>query len=153
MASAEELRKTTKVVMFDQYGTVVDMQEGLTAAFAAVSPGERMERQPRARFVTWWRRTHFENSMIDGLLHREHTPYREIGFRALAYTLDRAGIPYTTAEVSDLISNIERLEAFPGRARGAGTGCSRNTRSSCCPTATPTCWKLPSSITSVLSTR
>jgi 2-haloacid dehalogenase len=30
--------------------------------------------------------------MIDALLHREHTPYREIGQRALAYTLERAGI-------------------------------------------------------------
>jgi hypothetical protein len=28
MATAEELKKKTKVVMFDQYGTVVDMQKG-----------------------------------------------------------------------------------------------------------------------------
>jgi 2-haloacid dehalogenase len=28
--------------------------------------------------VTWWRRAHFENSMIDGLLGRRHIPYREI---------------------------------------------------------------------------
>ncbi len=30
MASIDEIRATTKVVMFDQYGTVVDMQGGLT---------------------------------------------------------------------------------------------------------------------------
>ena len=29
MASVEELKKKIKVVMFDQYGTVVDMQGGL----------------------------------------------------------------------------------------------------------------------------
>ena len=54
-------------------------------------------------FVTWWRRTHFENSMIDALLHREHTPYREIGHGAVSYTMDRAGIPYTEDEVRILM--------------------------------------------------
>jgi 2-haloacid dehalogenase len=64
-------------------------------------------------FVTWWRRTHFENSMIDAFLHREHTPYREIGHRAVAYTLERAGIPYTMDEVRFLVAQIERLKPFP----------------------------------------
>ena len=32
--------------------------------------------------------------MIDALLHREHTAYREIGHRAVAYTMDLAGIPF-----------------------------------------------------------
>ena len=43
--------------------------------------------------------TAFRNSMIDALLHREHTPYREIGHRSVAYVLERAGIPYTMDEV------------------------------------------------------
>lgn len=30
MASADRLKSRIKVVMFDQYGTVVDMQKGLT---------------------------------------------------------------------------------------------------------------------------
>ena len=47
--------------------------------------------------------------MIDALLHKEHTPYREIGHRAVAYTLQRAGIPYTTDEVHFLVAQIERL--------------------------------------------
>ncbi len=64
-------------------------------------------------FVTWWRRTHFENSMIDALLHREHTSYREIGQRAVAYTMDRADIPYTQDEVRYLVGCIERLTCFP----------------------------------------
>jgi 2-haloacid dehalogenase len=51
--------------------------------------------------------------MIDALLHREHTPYREIGHRALAYTLERAGIPHTMDEVRQLVAQIERLEPFP----------------------------------------
>ena len=112
MATAEELKKKTKVVMFDQYGTVVDMQKGLTEAFAPFLAAKGWNGKPGS-LVTWYRRTHFENSMIDGLLHKEHTPYREIGFRALAYTLERAEIQHTDAEVSDLISNIERLRCFP----------------------------------------
>jgi 2-haloacid dehalogenase len=64
-------------------------------------------------FVTWWRRTHFENSMIDALLGREHTPYREIGQRALDYVLERAGIAHTQGEVRDLVAAIERLKPFP----------------------------------------
>ena len=64
-------------------------------------------------FVTWWRRTHFENSMIDALLHKEHTPYREIGHRSVAYVLERAGIVYTMDEVRHLVAQIEKLRPFP----------------------------------------
>jgi 2-haloacid dehalogenase len=63
--------------------------------------------------VTWWRRTHFENSMIDALLHKEHTPYREIGFRAVDQVLNRCGIAHTDDEVRNLVSEIEKLECFP----------------------------------------
>ena len=33
--------------------------------------------------------------MIDALLHREHTSYREVGHRFVAFVLERAGISYT----------------------------------------------------------
>lgn len=112
MSPTESLKRTIKVVMFDQYGTVVDMQKGLTEAAAPYLKGKGWAGNPGS-FVTWWRRTHFENSMIDALLHKEHTPYREIGFRALAYTLDRAGIEYTDDEVRALVACIERLKPFP----------------------------------------
>ena len=109
---AEELKAKIKVCMFDQYGTVVDMQKGLTEAVTPYLKGKGWTGRPDA-FVTWWRRTHFENSMIDALLHREHTPYREIGHRAVAYTLERAGIAYTMDEVRHLVAQIERLKPFP----------------------------------------
>src|SRR5262249_49396102 len=64
-------------------------------------------------FVTWWRRTHFENSMIDALCDRGHTPYREIGQRAVAYVMDRCGISHTPDEVRWLVSEIEQLKPFP----------------------------------------
>lgn len=112
MASAEQLKTKIKVVMFDQYGTVVDMQAGLTEIAAPFLKQKGWNGNPSS-FVTWWRRTHFENSMIDALLHKAHTPYREIGHAAVAHTMDRAGIDYTPEEVRYLVSCIERLKCFP----------------------------------------
>jgi len=112
MASPEEFKSQIKVVMFDQYGTVVDMQNGLTEIATPYLKEKGWTGNPNS-FVTWWRRTHFENSMIDALLHKEHTPYREIGHRAVSYTLERAGIAHTEEEVSYLVGCIEKLQPFP----------------------------------------
>jgi len=107
----EALRAHVKVCLFDQYGTLVDMQTGLTDVVAPYLKSKGWNGRADA-FVTRWRRTHSENSMIDALLQREHTPYREIGHRAVAYTLERAGIPHTMDEVRYLVAQIERLEPF-----------------------------------------
>jgi len=107
-----ELRQDVKVCMFDQYGTVVDMQGGLTEFATPFLKSKGWSGNPNS-FVTWWRRTHFENSMIDALLHKEHTSYREIGHRAVAFVLERAGIAHTSDEVHALVSAIERLRCFP----------------------------------------
>jgi 2-haloacid dehalogenase len=112
MAEAEALKSSIEVCMFDQYGTVVDIQTGLTEAATPFLRAKGWTGNPSA-LVTWWRRTHFENSMIDALLQKEHTPYREIGQRSLAYVLDRAGIPYRMEEVRALVAEIERLRPFP----------------------------------------
>jgi 2-haloacid dehalogenase len=109
---AAAVKARIKVCMFDQYGTVVDMQKGLTEVVTPYLRGKGWTGRPDA-FVTWWRRTHVENSMIDALLRREHTPYREIGHAAVAYTLERAEIPYTMDEVRFLVAQIERLQPFP----------------------------------------
>ncbi len=106
------VRDSVKVCMFDQYGTVVDMQGGLVAVATPFLASKGWKGKPDS-FVTWWRRTHFENSMIDALLHREHTPYREIGHRAVAHVMDRAGIAYTMDEVRHLVGEIEKLKPFP----------------------------------------
>jgi len=108
----EELKQTIKVCMFDQYGTVVEMQSGLTEAATPFLKAKAWPGNPSS-FVTWWCRTHFENSMIDALLHKEHTPYREIGHRSVAFVLERAGIEYTMEEVRSLVAQIERLRPFP----------------------------------------
>ena len=101
-----------RALMFDFYGTVVDMQGGLTRAVTPFLAERGYEGRP-AQLVTWWRRTHFENSMIDALLHREHTPYREIGRRAVSYTLERAGVAHTPEDAERLVAEIERLDPFP----------------------------------------
>jgi 2-haloacid dehalogenase len=112
VASIDDLKRAIQVCMFDQYGTVVDMQGGLTEVAMPYLKGKGWTGSPNV-FVTWWRRTHFENSMIDALLGREHTPYREIGQRAVAHVLERAGIAHTMDEVRALVAAIERLKPFP----------------------------------------
>ncbi|MGY3531790.1 haloacid dehalogenase type II [Bradyrhizobium sp. USDA 4452] len=110
--SFETIKRDVKICMFDQYGTVVDMQGGLTKIATPFLQKKGWKGDPNS-FVTWWRRTHFENSMIDALLHREHTPYREIGHRAVAHVMDRARIDYTMDEVRYLVGEIEKLVPFP----------------------------------------
>jgi 2-haloacid dehalogenase len=110
--SHDAIKNAIKVCMFDQYGTVVDMQSGLTAIAMPFLKDKGWKGDPNS-FVTWWRRTHFENSMIDALLHREHTPYREIGHRSVAHVMERAGIEHTMDEVRYLVGEIEKLKPFP----------------------------------------
>ncbi len=101
-----------KTLVFDQYGTIVDMHDGLTRIAAPFLKGKGWDGEAR-RFVTWWRRTHFENSMIDALCDRGHTSYRQIGHGAVSYVMDRCGIDYTQDEVRWLVSQIENLKPFP----------------------------------------
>jgi len=98
--------------MFDLYGTVVDMQTGLTRAAEPYLKAKGWKGDA-SRLVTWWRRAHFENSMICALLDRPHIPYREIGRISLSYTLERAGVQHTQGEVKQLVAEIERLAPFP----------------------------------------
>jgi 2-haloacid dehalogenase len=108
----DQFKDTIKACMFDQYGTVVDMQSGLTEVATPYLKAKGWDGNPSS-FVTWWRRTHFENSMIDALLHKEHTSYREIGHRSVSFVLERAGIPHTMDEVYALVGEIEKLRPFP----------------------------------------
>ncbi|MCG8690818.1 MAG: haloacid dehalogenase type II [Minwuiales bacterium] len=125
MEKAGVVARETKVLVFDQYGTIVDMQKDLTEVAAPFLKDKGWDGEPH-RFVTWWRRTHFENSMIDALCDRGHTPYREIGHRAVSYVMDRCGIAYSQDEVRWLVGQIERLKPFPDviaaleRLRAAG---------------------------------
>jgi 2-haloacid dehalogenase len=112
MASTEELKRCVKGCMFDQYGTVVDMQTGLWEVAVDFLKAKGWMGNAY-EFVTWWRRTHFENSMIDALLGRKHMPYREIGHLSVRHVMTRAKIPHTEEEVRWLVSCIERLKCFP----------------------------------------
>jgi 2-haloacid dehalogenase len=112
MSDVEHLKRSIEICMFDQYGTVVDMQTGLTEMATPFLASKGWSGDPNA-FVTWWRRTHFENPMIDALLHRGHTSYREIGHRSVAFVLERAGIAHTMQDVRFLVAQIEKLRPFP----------------------------------------
>jgi hypothetical protein len=49
------LRREIKVLAFDQYGTIVDMQKGLTEAVTPFLKQKGWDGKPN-NFVTWWRR-------------------------------------------------------------------------------------------------
>ena len=119
MTAIETIRRDARICMFDLYGTVVDMQDGLTRVVTPFLKAKGWPGDP-ARLVTWWRRTHFENSMIDALLHRTHIPYREIGRISLSYTLERSGVAHTQEEVQRLVAGIERLQPFPDVVEALG---------------------------------
>jgi 2-haloacid dehalogenase len=112
MERPEILRREIRALVFDQYGTIVDMQAGLVASVTPFLAKKGWTGKPNS-FVTWWRRTHYENSMIDALCDRGHTPYRQIGHRAVSYVMDRCGFDYSQDEVRWLVSEIERLKPFP----------------------------------------
>ena len=105
------LRREIKALAFDQCSGAADRPYGSRGAVPETkglgNPGKP------SNFVTWWRRTHFENSMIDALCDRGHTPYRQIGHRAVSNVMDRCGIAYTQEEVSWRASEIEKLKPFP----------------------------------------
>jgi 2-haloacid dehalogenase len=112
MERPDILKREIKALAFDQYGTIVDMQKGLTEAVTPFLKKKGWDGSANS-FVTWWRRTHFENSMIDALVDRGHTPYRQIGHRAVSYVMDRCKIAYSQDEVRWLVSQIEQLTPFP----------------------------------------
>ena len=112
MTKIDALKHNIKVLTFDQYGTIVDMQKDLTEKTTPFLKNKGWNGNPH-QFVTWWRRTHFENSMIDSLCDQGHTAYREIGHRAVSHVMDRAEIDYTEKDVSWLVSQIETLKPFP----------------------------------------
>jgi 2-haloacid dehalogenase len=111
MERVEILKREIRALAFDQYGTIVDMQRGLTEAVTPFLKAKGWDGAPGS-FVTWWRRTHFESSMIDALIDRGHTPYRQIGHRAVSHVMDRCKIGYTQDEVRWLVSQIEKLRPF-----------------------------------------
>jgi len=106
------IKREIRALVFDQYGTIVDMQGGLVEAAAPFLAEKGWDGEAH-RFVTWWRRTHYENSMIDALCDRGHTPYRQIGHRAVSYVMDRCGFTYSQNDVEWLVSQIETLKPFP----------------------------------------
>ena len=62
------LRREIKVLAFDQIRHHRrDAEKGLTEAVVPFLKQKGWDGKPNRPFVTWWRRTHYENSMIDAL--------------------------------------------------------------------------------------
>jgi 2-haloacid dehalogenase len=109
---SNNLKRDIKILTFDQYGTIVDIQKGLTKMVTPFLQNKGWKGNPN-QLVTWWRRTHFEDSMIDSLIASGHTTYRKIGQRAVSQVLRRANINFTPSDAEWLVSGIEKLKPFP----------------------------------------
>ena len=72
MELIDQLKRSIKVLAFDQYGTVVDMQSGLTVAVTPFLKGKGWVGEAH-RFVTWWRRFPCHGPFGDSL-HRLRGP-------------------------------------------------------------------------------
>jgi len=86
-------QRKIKVCMFDQYGTVVDMQTG--SGGRVTSQGQRWKGNAY-EFVTGASHA-FENSMIDALLHRSTCLPRDRHL-SVRHVLTRARIKHTEEE-------------------------------------------------------
>ena len=91
-AIAGLLCREISTLVFDQHGTIVDMQGGLTVAVTPFLAGKGWTGDPH-RFVTWWRRTHFEDSMIDSLCDRGHTSCRPVPDVVPSARMSKTGDP------------------------------------------------------------
>jgi hypothetical protein len=94
------LRREVTTLMFDQYGTVVDMQGGLTEMVTPFLAGKGWDGNPYS-FVTWWRRTHFE------------------GWRGRCATDGPSSRLQRQSRIDEVRVTLDRLSAF--------TACSRRT--------------------------
>ena len=68
MELIDQLKRSIKVLAFDQYGTVVDMQSGLTVAVPPFLKGKGWVGEAH-RFVTWWRRAPFAPGPVSAKTH------------------------------------------------------------------------------------
>ena len=71
MERPEILKREIKALAFDQYGTIVDMQRGLTEAVTPFLRRKAWHGSPNS-FVTWWRRTHFEKPKGSPILYAKY---------------------------------------------------------------------------------
>ena len=135
---AAALKQKIAVVMFDQYGTVVDMQRG------SPRPSRRFLAEGLGRLARYLRHvveaTDSENSMIDALIHRDHTPYRESATaplpirwtaadrvhpgRGAHLVADRALLPFpdVVAALAKLQGRLQDRRPFQRRSRHARGG-------------------------------
>ena len=90
MERPEILKREIKALAFDQYGTIVDIQKGLTEAVDAVPQEKGLGRQ--AQQLRHLVAAHALRELDDRCaLDRGHTPYRQIGHRAVSHVMDRCG--------------------------------------------------------------
>jgi 2-haloacid dehalogenase len=113
MAFHEGVRALT----MDLYGTLVDTDGSLLGPATDFLRRKGFGGSP-AVFLERWRGKMFQNTMMDTLLQKGHTPFRELLRRALVFRLQEAGLSFTAQEVASLVGEWERLRPYPDVREG-----------------------------------
>ena len=147
MQPADVLKASVKVCMFDQYGTVVDMQSGLTEAATPFLQEKGWTGKPRLvrHVVAPDAFREFDDRRAAACASTRPIARSAIG--RVAHVLERAGIEHTLDEVRSSGGADREAAAVPGGAGRARAAANDAIGSSCCRTAIRTCSRRPSRIT------
>jgi hypothetical protein len=106
------LKREIKVLAFDQYGTIVDMQTGLTEAVTPFLKQKGWDGKPN-NFVTWWRRTSAKVPRRRATSKAKTSPLSRDGQKALGTCQRRKRTSDSDLDLSD--EQRQKLHATAGR--------------------------------------
>jgi 2-haloacid dehalogenase len=106
-----------RVLSMDLYGTLVDTIGTLLESATGLLTRKGFGGSP-AMFLQRWQGKLYQNIMMDTLLQKGRTPFRELLRRSLVFVLWEAGISFTEEEVASLVGEWERLHPYPDVREG-----------------------------------
>jgi 2-haloacid dehalogenase len=102
---------------FDIFGTVLDLTGSMTPPLREFLKTKATTLSAEALWAEWRSRQRIEQYQ-DSLMMLGHSGYLETCRRALVYCLRANGIPFTDAEVAELMQAWRRLSPHPDCAQG-----------------------------------
>ena len=100
-----------RILTFDMFGTVLDLDQTIVPGLRDFLSRRGSHLDGRQVWDGWRARQRIEQHQ-DSILMLGHRGYLDSARRALLHTLRRLRIPHGTADVLELISLFERLQAF-----------------------------------------
>ena len=99
-----------RLITFDVYSALLDIQGGLVPAFAAAAGVDHAGARP---MVATWRAKQMERAAASNSLGLPRTPFRDCTRLALDYVCRRHGLDLSNAAKEDLVFVWDRLPLWP----------------------------------------